>query len=91
VDLSSLCELKSIALQAEKNLHHSLLVGVHHIAEGLLNELVVYLMVLAITPDVFKSSVEPDVVIDCLSLLDDHDLLYGIYYVEFHYVLTEFP
>ena len=67
-----------------------MLVCINHVAELLLVEMVIHLMLLPITLDVLKSSVQSDVVIESLPLLDDHDLLHGIYHVELHDVLTEF-
>jgi hypothetical protein len=67
-----------------------LLVGVHHVVEGALLELVLHLMILVVTNDVFESSVQSDLVIIGFPLLDDHYFFHSIDHIKLHDILSEF-
>ena len=88
--LASLGEFEGIALQAQEHLHDPLLVSVDHEVVSGLQELVLYVMILAITFDILKGGMQSDFVVLCLSLLNDHDLFDSIDYVEIHDILAEF-
>jgi hypothetical protein len=78
VNFSPLCKLESIGLQTNQDLHDSLLVGIDHevMLPVLIQELVLHLMLFSIVYDVYKSGMQPDLIVLSLPLLNDHDFLH---------------
>jgi hypothetical protein len=89
VDLASLCELESIRLKTEKDLHDPLLIRIDHVVMLTILMLVVYLMLFIVYHNIDESSMQPNFIILCLPLLDQHHFLYSRDDVELHDILPK--
>ena len=89
MDVSFLSEFESIALETKQDLHDSFLVSVDHVRVLLTLEAAVNIVLLRVTTDVFKCHMKSILVVQCFSLLDQHDLFNRVDHVELHYIFTE--
>jgi hypothetical protein len=87
---SSLGKLESIGLQAEKHLHHPLLICIDHIGMGVRScVLMVKVMRFTILIEVLKGGIQPDIIVLCLALLDKHHFLYRGDHIELFDIFSE--